>query len=299
MSETRTTGTEHIVQSGGAVLINPPSRRVIRRRRTPRPVGTSTLAFAMMRDMRARLQFMKALAIKHLAPAIVKATGIVEAQVRTDAPVDEISSAMGDFRAVFFRERTPEELENTIRNHGHKVNRRTRSTFQRQFKAVMGVDVLASEPWLGDEIREFTAENVSLITGLEEETLKDIEQTIIRRVRAGDSPSRIASQLAAQFDVSGSRAQLIARDQTLKFHSRLLRLRYEGQGLKRYRWRTVKDQRVRDRHEALEGKVFSFKNPPVTVTSGKRSGERNNPGEDIQCRCYAEPIFEDLLGRVA
>ena len=31
------------------------------------------------------------------------------------------------------------------------------------------------------------------------------------------------------------------------------------------------------------------------MTSGKRAGEKNHPGMDIQCRCYAENIWEDLL----
>lgn len=294
-----TEATKHIVQSGGAVVLRPPSRRVVQRRRVPKPTGTSTLAMGMMASMRSRLQRLKALAIEHLTPAVKKASNIVEAQTRLDAPIDEISSGMNDFRTIYFRERSQKELEATIRNHGLKVNRRTRSTFQRQFKAVMGVDVLGSEPWLDEQVREFVGENVSLITGLEEETLKDIEQLVIRRVRAGDRPSAIASQLGELFDTTTSRAQLIARDQTLKFHSRLLRLRYEGQGLKRYRWRTVQDPSVRDRHRELEGTVQRFSRPPVTVTSGKRAGERNNPGEDIQCRCFAEPIFEDLVGSVA
>lgn len=47
-----------------------------------------------------------------------------------------------------------------------------------------------------------------------------------------------------------------------------------------YIWRTQGDDKVRGSHEANEGKVFLYDNPPPT----------GNPGEAHGCRCYAQPI---------
>ena len=47
-----------------------------------------------------------------------------------------------------------------------------------------------------------------------------------------------------------------------------------------YIWRTVGDGKVRGEHASRAGKTFIFDNPP--------DGE--NPGEDYNCRCWAEPI---------
>ena len=46
-----------------------------------------------------------------------------------------------------------------------------------------------------------------------------------------------------------------------------------------YIWRTEGDDKVRDAHAAREGKVYNWNLPPVG----------GNPGEDYNCRCWAEP----------
>lgn len=47
-----------------------------------------------------------------------------------------------------------------------------------------------------------------------------------------------------------------------------------------YIWRTAGDDKVRGEHAARSGKIFSFAAPP--------DGEQ--PGEDYNCRCWAEPL---------
>ncbi len=50
--------------------------------------------------------------------------------------------------------------------------------------------------------------------------------------------------------------------------------------VERYIWRTVGDERVRDGHAGREGQVFLWNNPP----------EGGHPGEDYNCRCWAELV---------
>ena len=47
-----------------------------------------------------------------------------------------------------------------------------------------------------------------------------------------------------------------------------------------YRWHTQGDDKVRDSHVANDGKIFLWKEPPAT----------GHPGEDYNCRCWAEPL---------
>ncbi len=47
-----------------------------------------------------------------------------------------------------------------------------------------------------------------------------------------------------------------------------------------YIWHTAKDDKVRPSHAAREGKIFCWDSPP----------DDGHPGEDFNCRCWAEPL---------
>ena len=79
---------------------------------------------------------------------------------------------------------------------------------------------------------------------------------------------------------------LIARDQVSKLNGQLTRVRQTSLGVKSYIWRTSLDERVRPTHISKEGKEFNWNEPP---------SDTGHPGEDYQCRCYAEPVLEKLI----
>jgi SPP1 gp7 family putative phage head morphogenesis protein len=112
----------------------------------------------------------------------------------------------------------------------------------------------------------------------------------------------LRAQLQDEFQVSKSRADLIARDQVLKLNSQITRTRQTSAGIKRYTWTTSGDERVRgnpnglypdsDRdHWSLDGRTFSWDAPPVV---NPKTGETAHPGEDFQCRCVATPVLDFL-----
>lgn len=157
-------------------------------------------------------------------------------------------------------------------------------------KRVLGVDLLASEPWLESRIAAFTSDNVDLITSLQREHLRKIKQQVIQNVEKGMTNAEFAKNIEREFGKSLSkvtnntkaRAKLIARDQISKFNGKLTETRQRNAGFKKYRWITSLDERVRDNHRTKHGKVFSWDNPPA---------DTGHPGEDYNCRCYAEPIM--------
>ncbi len=310
---------EHIVTGGIVVTMTKAARSRARKVKPLRPLGVRALEASYVRDLRKLLDRQETLIKAALDEGLERAIGQAEARLtfdreapenvgrgnmpsslevgtsRLDDGTVEVERMFGDVKAVILGERTPKAIAAVVRSMGQRVNVRSRDNVRRQFKRVLGVDVLAAEPWLADEVAAFTRENVKLIESVADEGLADVEQMVMRNVKAGAGPGRIRQQLEETFDLSRSRADLIARDQTTKFHARLSRLRLQGQGVDRYRWQTSQDQRVRDTHRHLNGTLQNFNRPPVTVTSGRRAGERNNPGEDIQCRCWAEPLIEDLI----
>lgn len=220
---------------------------------------------------------------------------VSESRVRVDDPTDIIERIFNGIRVRLTTVFTDQAIERAAQQTALGLDKDGRDLFRRQFRTVFNTDPLMAEPWLAQEVSTFVSENASLISTLPTEAIADIEQMIFREGRRGASPQEIRSKILEQFKTTEARATLIARDQVAKFNGRLSELRQKQTGITRYTWQTSEDGRVRDDHERLNGKVFDWDDPPITVSSGKRAGERNHPGQDIQCRCQAIPVVEDLI----
>lgn len=137
--------------------------------------------------------------------------------------------------------------------------------------------------------------NVDLIK-VDAEVKRTLREFLERPLREGLSQRELAAQLAERFAIGKRRAQLIARDQTLKLAGQLAEERQTQVGIRRYVWTTSGDERVRDDHAELDGTVQEWDDPPITNASEVRRGRpprREHPGGDYQCRCTAEPILDD------
>lgn len=149
----------------------------------------------------------------------------------------------------------------------------------------LGVDVsgfIQSSPSIREAIDAAMIENVNLIKSIQSQYLDKVRLAVSQNSLAGKRPTSVIADLVEIGRVSESRARLIARDQTNKLNSALTRARQTTLGVSRYRWSTSGDERVRPSHAELDGKVFSWDEPPAV----------GHPGEDIQCRCVAIPLFE-------
>jgi SPP1 gp7 family putative phage head morphogenesis protein len=226
-------------------------------------------------------------------------------EIRFDDPSITVSAMFQKLKMRFLGERG--DHDPTMKNYSKHVTRNIvepmlkrandhhRRQFTKQMNTVLAVDPLKAEPWLRKEMIFATQANVAKIKTIPSDYFSEIEDMVTHAVRAGDRPSTLAQRIMDRTDVYESRARLIARDQISKFVGSMEKARSEANGAKRYIWRTVRDIRVRSDHDFLDGKTFSWSDPPVTVRSGKRAGEKNHPKMDIQCRCYAENIWSDVI----
>jgi SPP1 gp7 family putative phage head morphogenesis protein len=128
----------------------------------------------------------------------------------------------------------------------------------------------------------FARENVELIRSLDERYFDDVARFVTEAVRKGTSTRELAATLRDRLGVSENRARVVARDQVAKLNGRITQHRQERLGIRKYRWSTSKDERVRKRHVALEGKVFSWDAPP----------SEGHPGTPVLCRCTAIPVLD-------
>lgn len=102
---------------------------------------------------------------------------------------------------------------------------------------------------------------------------------------------RLITSIKNRWSVSENKAAFLARQETSLFLAKFREKRFLDAGIRRYRWSTAHDSRVRHDHRELNGLVFSYDNPPVVDHKDMR---RANPGADYNCRCVDIPVMEGL-----
>lgn len=212
------------------------------------------------------------------------------------------------------------ELSKTVRNGGdykrlerlangkaisgrlEKISRMVENQALREWKRclqdTLGAEV-PSEHYLelyketSEQWRKDIAEQLSSLPAYAKQYKKDILRDCRKKGKSKQETRReLNTKLAAQ------RRQAKARSvaSVANLFGDLSRLQQKDAGCKKYTWRTQRDNRVRSCHRALDGKIFSWDNPPMmwreTAHGVIYTGERCNPGEDWGCRCIAIPVFE-------
>jgi SPP1 gp7 family putative phage head morphogenesis protein len=221
-----------------------------------------------------------------------------------DPWASRLTAIISDVKIQMARQVTDAELAELVRRRvASGVMVANGELNRQQLKVLLGIDVLTGDDRLLGLTQDFVSENVALIKSIPAQYFDQVEDVVLSNVRAGRRSSVIEDEIARRFDVSATRAAFIARDQTNKFNGNITRQRHQDLGIVEYIWRTARDDRVRPDHSRLEGETFRYDSPPVVDL---RTGRRENPGGDFNCRCTAEPVIpgldvepQDLRRRIA
>lgn len=160
-------------------------------------------------------------------------------------------------------------------------------TFISSAKRALGIDLrgVVRQENLSGMLRLAEARNAALIKNVSDDMVKRIEVAVVDNLIAGNSRATLQKTLTEQFGISDNRAKLIAQDQMAKLNADLNQFRHEQAGIHEYEWSTSRDERVRSRHRALEGKTYRYGQP-----TGAEDGLP--PGKPIRCRCIAKAIVQ-------
>lgn len=222
---------------------------------------------------------------------------------RNDDVFDLIVEQFDRIRVALFEQKGGEEAQSLV----DPISKHNQGTQKKLLGKVLEVDPFVTEPWLKPLAEDWITENVSLVKSVKKESLDDLEQTLFRMIREGKDKGEIVEEMQKRFSVAKNRAQLIARDQVNKFNAQLTEERQTRLGVEEYTWKTVNDQRVRGKpggkypkaphsHWDMQDKRCRWDDPTV-YHNGKKWINRTasmpqvHPGQEIQCRCYAEPIL--------
>jgi SPP1 gp7 family putative phage head morphogenesis protein len=109
-------------------------------------------------------------------------------------------------------------------------------------------------------IKDFADEQVLILR-------KDVEDAVFAGIRAEELQKTIIDR----FGVSESKAKFLAKQEISLLTSKYKQAKYEDVGVNKYKW-SISNVRTRPDHRALNGKVFSFDDPPI---SNQTTGARN------------------------
>lgn len=170
-----------------------------------------------------------------------------------------------------------------LRSLSEPVSKRVNAENLRALGNSIGIPLAKADPNVAAQLDTFAEENVALIRSLGEDVLGEVKDAILQANATGMRKEELRAFLMERFEVSKSRADLIATDQTLKLNGAITKARQEGAGIERYEWSTSRDSRVRPAHAALDGQIFSWSEPPA----------EGHPGSAVRCRCVAVPVLPE------
>jgi SPP1 gp7 family putative phage head morphogenesis protein len=190
----------------------------------------------------------------------------MEGRLRTDAAAD--GSAL--------REETIQFSVGVLDTVGRRVAKKVAD----ETKRIVGIARVTSGAD-GAMVDAFRRRNLGLIKSLESEQVAELEGILDEATTGGWHIRELRNLVEERFKVARSKADLIARDQTLKLNAQLAQHRQTSAGIRSYIWSTSNDERVREEHAALDGETIRWDSPPASGPNG----ENWHPGEGYQCRC--------------
>lgn len=142
--------------------------------------------------------------------------------------------------------------------------------FKTQMKEKLGVDaILLREPYLENTLAWFSLKYIHRIERLR-------ERSLLERKSDDDIPD-ITETITKE-----------TKHITDFLKQRLDETRQQSFGITHYVWHTREDDKVRLSHQANDGKICAWNNPPAT----------GNPGDEFGCKCWAEPTLKDISGKI-
>lgn len=223
-------------------------------------------------------------------PTIMLAINDQEQKQKFDDVYDDVRRAFENLRFEVEEEIGEEMARSLAGTNLNDLSRWNRRRVEANAKRVLEIVPYVPDTRLGDIASQFLNQNANLITSMVQEGINKTETLVNVAFQQGKRAEVLSNEvfnLISPHKTSNirARANLIARDQIAKLNGQLTRTRQTDLGVSRYIWRTMGDARVRDEHQDLNGKIFSWDSPP----------DVGHPGDDYQCRCYADPVLSDLV----
>lgn len=208
---------------------------------------------------------------------------IAVASLTTATMYKQVIQFLNSFDSTKFIANLNEELNVPLDEILEDLDEQTIATLENSIKIKVNFTPTEREQLIAKYV-----DNLQLpIKGFVEEQVNRLRELVEKSILEGLGDKNLIDTIMREFNVSRNKAVFWARQETGLFVSNYRQIVYKRANVTKYKWSTSHDERVRQMHKDLDGKIFEFDNPPIT----NEKGDRNNPGEDWQCRCQPIPII--------
>jgi SPP1 gp7 family putative phage head morphogenesis protein len=181
-------------------------------------------------------------------------------------------------------------IENMAKDFLEKSDRETQAKLYAAVESKVGIS--AKELALKEATRTtknaLILETAQWMQKLRDETLELYTANTLRQMTQGKGIGDIMEEFAAMKEKRKNHAKFTARNQINNFNSIMTKTRAQKIGIKKARWITSEDERVRNSHKDRNGKKFDLDKGLYSSLDGKTL----LPATDYQCRCTYELIIE-------
>ena len=209
-------------------------------------------------------------------------------QDRLEKVNDEINGALA---------RIDEGLEEKIKELRITSIKKVTGDLEKQAKKALDAVGLkyAMDPEQKERLEEEYTESIKpYIQEFTKKQTLDLRSDVEENATAGYRYDNLINRIQKRYDVSQSKAEFLAQQETSMYMAKFRKDRFMEAGCEYYEWRTSHDVRVRESHKHLDGRIFRFGDPPIVDPA---TGRKAEPGEDFRCRCKAIPVLKKVMKR--
>jgi len=221
---------------------------------------------------------------KGIPPANVSAAAAV-ANNKSKALNDKISTLIGEI---------PDRVQAEVDSLQYNIERPLADMNAQATKDLSAIGITIDvTPELSKTISDNYTNNLNLsIKNWSPNQTERLRNMVEKNILSGYNRLELIDQISSEYGTTMAKAKFLARQETTLLTSTVRDERYQGAGIRKYRWSATGgktgDGRTRLLHRKLHGQTFFYSSPPII---DERTGERGNPGKAYNCRCAAVPLL--------
>lgn len=190
------------------------------------------------------------------------------------------------------------QLEKMFLNVQSWVNRQSINTIKRKknisdvtLKLTIANIEAAGETDIAKQfVENFKRTNLELVELAGNQYIDDIYKIAEQGYLKGESLKTMTESMKDLTMQDVNKAKFWAQDQIGNAYADYNMAAQKSSGIERYRWLTVGDNKVRDNHAELEGRIFTWGRGAIDTGLLSKPGAKH-PGQDYRCRCFPEPVL--------